>query len=75
MLSRAVALQVTDTVGVAIQLLAESRLHHLFIVNTGRAPVGVLSLTDVLHFLVSCVDGDALWAASGHEEGAGAGHS
>ncbi len=39
-----------------LQLLAESKLHHIYVVDTARHPVGVLSLTDVLAALVVCLD-------------------
>ena len=41
-----------DTVSMAIQLLAESHLHHIYIVDAARVPQGVLSLTDVMAALV-----------------------
>jgi CBS domain-containing protein len=53
-----VTVQVTDTVLVAIQLLAESHLHRVYIVDEDRKPVGVLSLTDVLRALVWVMDAE-----------------
>ena len=46
-----------DSVGMVVQLLAESRLHHVYVVDGARRPVGVLALADVLRALVWCVDG------------------
>ena len=37
-----------DTFGTALSQLTESGLHHLYIVDESRRPVGVLSLSDVL---------------------------
>ena len=37
-----------DTFGTAITQLAESGLHHLYIVDEARRPIGVLSLSDVI---------------------------
>ena len=51
-----VVVQESDSVTMAIQLLAESRLHHIYIVDAARHPVGVLSLTDVIRALVWCLD-------------------
>lgn len=51
-----VVVQESDSVAMAIQLLAESRLHHIYIVDASRRPVGVLSLTDVIRALVWCLD-------------------
>ncbi len=45
----------TDSVSVALQLLAESHLHHLYVVDVERKPVGVLTLTDLLRGLAECV--------------------
>ena len=53
-----VTVNVTDTVLVAVQLLAESRLHRLYIVDEDRKPVGVLSLTDIIRSLVWVMDAD-----------------
>lgn len=39
-----------------IQLLAESRLHHVFVVDLKRRPVGVISLTDIIQALVKHLD-------------------
>ena len=47
-----VVVQAGDTVSMAIQLLAESHLHHIYIVDAARVPQGVLSLTDVMAALV-----------------------
>ena len=51
-----VVVQEGDSVGMAIQLLAESRLHHIYIVDGARRPVGVLSLIDVVRAMVWCLD-------------------
>jgi CBS-domain-containing membrane protein len=50
-----VVVQVGDSVAVVVQLLAESRLHHVYVVDSARRPVGVLALTDVLRALVWCL--------------------
>jgi CBS-domain-containing membrane protein len=39
----------------AIELLAESRLHHLYLVDDHRVPIGVVSLGDVVAALVGCL--------------------
>ena len=51
-----VVVQESDSVTMAIQLLAESRLHHIYIVDAARRPVSVLSLTDVIRAVVMFLD-------------------
>ncbi len=46
----------TDTVSMAIQLLAEGHLHRIFVVDGARRPVAVLTLTDVMRVLTRCMD-------------------
>jgi CBS domain-containing protein len=45
---RVVTVKPTDTLETAIRLLAEKRVHRVFIVDNEMKPVGVLSLKDVL---------------------------
>ena len=51
-----VTVQESDSVSMAVQLLAQSRLHQIYIVNAARQPIGVLALTDVIRALVWCMD-------------------
>ena len=51
-----VVVQEGDSVTMAVQLLAASHLHHVYIVNEHRVPVGVLSVSDVVRALVWCMD-------------------
>lgn len=44
-----------DSVAVALQLLAESRLHHVYLVDSDRRPVGVIALSDVVGALTACL--------------------
>ena len=50
-----VVVQAGDSVAVVVQLLAESRLHQVYVVDTARRPVGVITLTDVIGALVWCM--------------------
>ncbi len=47
----------SDSVGMAIELLAEGKLHHVYEVDALRKPVGVLSVTDILHALAALARG------------------
>ena len=47
-----IVVQEGDSVGMAIQLLAESHLHHMYIVDGFKRPLATLSLTDVIKTLV-----------------------
>ncbi len=46
----------SDSMALVIQLLAESRLHHVYVVDLKRRPVGAVSLTDIIQALVKHLD-------------------
>lgn len=45
----------SDTFGSAVELLAASGLHRLYVVDDVNTPVGVVSLTDIIHTIVSAL--------------------
>ena len=51
-----VVLQQGDSVAVAVQLLATSRLHHVYVVDAARKPLAVVSLSDVVRALAWALD-------------------
>ena len=44
-----------DSLGTVLQVLVESRLHHVYVVDEARQPQGVITLTDVIRFLVQAL--------------------
>jgi len=48
-----VVIQQSDTVAMAIQLLAETGVHHLYVVDADRRPIDVLAVTDVIRTIAS----------------------
>jgi CBS-domain-containing membrane protein len=50
-LLRPVVVHAEDSLGMAIELLCEAKLHRLTIVDAAGRPTAVLSLTDVLHIV------------------------
>ena len=58
---------------IALQLLAESHVHHVYVVGLDRRPVAVLSLTDVIKGLGAICDQGVVSVAGGGGSGGGGG--
>jgi CBS domain-containing protein len=45
----------SDSVSMVVELLAASKLHHVYVVDADRRPTGVVSLTDVMRALAASI--------------------
>jgi hypothetical protein len=54
----------TDSFGTALELMVESGLHHIYVINSARRPLGVLSQSDVLRVINACMPAEMAAAVS-----------